>query len=144
MSGFDPEWLALREPVDHASINHRVRHRLLDHFSDAANVRIVDLGCGTGSNFRGLAPETGARQSWLLVDYDGDLLARARQDTGPLAERQSIAVETRQADLSSGAIGELIAEADLVTAAALFDLVSPSVIEKMADEIARAGAVFAT
>ena len=145
MSGFDPDWLALREPVDHASINHAVRHRLLAHLHERERVRIVDLGCGTGSNLRGLAPEITVAQAWTLVDYDTALLERAEallassRDDLPVGE-----VSFQQADLSSGEIAALVRDADLVTAAAFFDLVSPEVITRMVRDIAAAGAAFYT
>jgi SAM-dependent methyltransferase len=144
MSGFAPEWLALREGADHRSINHAVRFALLEHVVQSNSISIADLGCGTGSNFRSLAPEITASQSWLLVDHDPQLLQLAAALTADLAKARSINVRVHQADLSSGDLSAIAAQSDLITAAALFDLVSPVVIDTMVQSIADAGTAFYT
>ena len=72
-----PDWLALREPADAAAraadLVDRVRRRLA---GDAPAV-IHDLGSGTGSMGRWLAPRLPGPQHWVLYDRDADLLARA-------------------------------------------------------------------
>lgn len=144
MSDFAPEWLALREGADHRSINHTVRRHLLAFLNEQANVHISDLGCGTGSNMRSLAPEISARQLWMLVDRDEALLKLAATMTTDVAAAYQIEVRAHKADLSSGDIAEIAAHSDLITAAALFDLVSPDMITRMADQIADAGIAFYT
>ena len=70
MSGFSRAWLALREPAD-----HRARH---DFFASGAALdihRVVDLACGTGANFRYLAPRIAGVRHWTCIDHDADLLA---------------------------------------------------------------------
>ena len=144
MSGFNPKWLALREPVDHASVNHRVRQQLLTWIATRPAMRIVDLGCGTGSNFRALAPEVGRPQSWQLVDHDATLLDVAHRLTAETAANCQAEITFKQADLSNGRLSGLIDKADLVTAAAFFDLVSQTVIERMVCEITAARCAFYT
>ena len=76
MSVFDAAWLALREPYDHA-----VRSAdLADRFAAAVGPapHLIDLGCGTGSNLRYLAPRIAGPQRWLCVDHDPALLSAAR------------------------------------------------------------------
>lgn len=140
---FSPDWLALREPADHASVNAAVRDRLRAHFANHPAIGVVDLGCGAGSNLRGTSPVFDCPQSWTLVDYDAKLLAVAKGRLGELCDRR-IGVDFREADLSAGAFDGIIDGADLVTAAALFDLVSVPVIERLADAIARRHQVFCT
>ena len=53
MSGFSPEWLALREPIDHRSRNAELASSLSARFQQRSAVEVVDLGCGTGSNLTG-------------------------------------------------------------------------------------------
>ncbi len=158
MSGFSPEWLALREPVDHRSRNADVLAALQAAFADRDRLRIVDLGCGTGSNLRAISPHLGRRQHWLLVDHDPDLLALARQQLIVWAdaadergdalslrkEHRELTVAFRQADLAVS-LEEVLADGvDLVTAAALFDLVSVSWIERFARAVASRNAAFYT
>ena len=141
---FSPEWLALREPADHASVNAQLRDRLHRHFADRDLVRVVDLGCGAGSNLRGTSSVLDGKQHWTLVDYDPTLLATAKARIKELKRHTLIDVTYRKADLSTGDFGTIIDGADLVTAAALFDLISVPVIEKLAAAIAERKQTFYT
>lgn len=158
MSGFSPEWLALREPIDHRSRNSELAASLSARFQQRSAVAVVDLGCGTGSNLRATAPLLPDIQSWTLVDYDERLLAAARQtllrwvDSSEAdGERlvlakgsRQITVQFRQADLNAGLDVALGDKPDLVTASALFDLCSPAFIKKLARAVAQRRAVFYT
>lgn len=141
MSGFSADWLALREPADHASVNRQIRDACVQAFAGRPALRVVDLGSGTGSNLRNLSRVLGPRQHWTLVDYDARLLdvARRRQ-----SEAAAETVDYRQADLSAGAFAPVVTGADLVTASALFDLVSAAVIERLAEDVVALGAAFYT
>jgi len=144
MSGFSPGWLALREPVDHRSRHAGLAGVMAGRLHALAEQRIVDLGCGTGSNLRGTAPLLGLRQSWTLVDYDPRLLEAARSRLAGFPTDRISGIAYRQADFSGGDFEPLIEGADLVTAAALFDLVSPAVIGKLAAAVARRRQIFST
>jgi SAM-dependent methyltransferase len=147
---FSPAWLALREPADHASVNAELRDVLRMLFADRPLVRVVDLGCGAGSNLRGTWGALGPKQAWTLVDYDPALLAAAHENlamfcsTKPTADDglqmtlpgAVIDVAFREADLSRGDLGGIIDGADLVTAAAFFDLASAALIDRLVDAIA--------
>jgi SAM-dependent methyltransferase len=149
MSGFSADWLALREPADHAARSTTLLAALNRGLGGMDHVTVVDLGCGTGSNLRATAPRLCPRQTWRLVDHDPALLAAARKALSGWADRsrqegerlelakdgRHIAVEFVQADLAAGIAG-LCDGADLVTAAALFDLVSPAWIEAAAGVLA--------
>jgi len=158
MSGFSAAWLALREPVDHRSRNAMLQNQVVDFLNQRAPVapglmHITDLGSGTGSNLRALAPHFVAMQCWTLVDYDADLLRAARATLLSWADgvlnsnvitsigvagifsgtieplvitknRKTIAIQFRCADLLADYHSILNEPADLVTAAAFFDLVA--------------------
>ncbi|MGV8935688.1 MAG: methyltransferase domain-containing protein [Allorhizobium sp.] len=118
MSGFDQDWLTLREPADRAARVMAQVETLADYLAARANARLVDIGCGTGSTWRTLSGALPAHTSWLLLDYDRLLLDEAERRIGR-GER----VEFRQADLSD--IGQLPLEGiSVVTASAFFDLCS--------------------
>jgi SAM-dependent methyltransferase len=159
MSGFSPEWLALREPVDHRSRDAGLMGELGAAFAGRTSVSVVDLGCGTGSNLRGTADLLPAEQSWTLVDYDPRLLAAARaalagwadasHDDGAGGLRlarggKTIHVSFRQADLNRDLDTALGERPDLVTAAAFFDLASPEFIGSVAAAVASRRAIFFT
>lgn len=145
MSGFDPGWLALREPVDHASRNAQVQDMVRRHFAAHASLTVVDLGCGTGSNLRALAPLLSPRQHWHLVDGDPALLTQARRSLAAWADSARegddemwlhkdggrIRVSFECADLMSRDLHFSALRPDLVTAAALFDLVSLDWLERL-------------
>jgi SAM-dependent methyltransferase len=158
MSGFSPEWLALREPVDHRSRNAELGRKLSEHFRTAGHVSIVDLGCGTGSNLRATAPLLPAEQYWTLADWDPNLLQaasaalqgwadRARQAGDTLLmekDGKKIVVTLRRVDLAHDLDQVLQGNVDLVTASALFDLVSGDFIARAAPMVAGCRAAFYT
>ncbi|MEL7014277.1 MAG: class I SAM-dependent methyltransferase, partial [Pseudomonadota bacterium] len=78
--GFDPEWLALREPADHAARDATLLGRAVTAAGPAPV--ILDLACGTGSTLRAVAPHMQVHAVWRLVDNDLALLEHAR-DCGP-------------------------------------------------------------
>lgn len=158
MSGFSPEWLALREPVDHRSRNRALAARLSDRLAGREHLRIVDLGCGTGSNIRATSALLGRVQHWTLVDYDAALLATARTALSEWADRvaaeadvlvlekdgRTLHVTFRQADLVRDLEAALGSHPDLVTASAFFDLCSAAFIDQLAAKIAARRAHFYT
>jgi SAM-dependent methyltransferase len=76
VSGFAASWLTLREPYDHAARSAELADRFAAALGPAP--RLLDLGCGTGSNLRYLAPRIPGAQRWLCVDHDPALLEAAR------------------------------------------------------------------
>jgi hypothetical protein len=127
MSSFSAEWLAMREPADRRSRNRKICAALKDYFAGRSAVTIVDLGCGTGANFRALQSELPSRQEWRLVDYDSELLAAADMAIEKFEPASAIGLKFVHADLASDLerVFDAKTDLDLVTAAALFDLVSP-------------------
>jgi hypothetical protein len=125
MSGFDPTWLALREPYDHAVRDRSLALAFIDALG--AKPELIDLGSGTGSNLRCLAPDLPTRQRWTCIDHDPVLLTRLNE-TKP----EGIEVETRQLDLEADLETLPTGPAVGVTAAALLDLTSPAWLDRLA------------
>lgn len=149
MTGFSAQWLALREPADHRARDVSLRDKVVHDLAHLARVRqgpinLVDLGCGSGSNLRALAPHLPATQHWTLVDYDPALLSAAKaalmrwadkiiseQETlVVLKNRKHISIDFLCEDLSSNLEAVLSRPMDLLTAAAFFDLVAESWLER--------------
>ena len=95
MGDFPASWLALREPADHAARSTTLVGRIAETLPADGVIRVLDLGSGTGSNLRYVAPRLRQSQEWLLVDRDHDLLAIAHATATPRAVAQ-----TRVLDLS--------------------------------------------
>ncbi|MCU1383140.1 MAG: group 1 glycosyl transferase [Acidobacteria bacterium] len=132
MSGFSADWLALREPADHAARSGALAQAVFDAVPRGAPLRILDLAAGTGSNLRYLtAIDRTPRAEWLLVDHDAALLARVPASPD---------VTTRCLDLSALDHGGIFAGRSIVTASALLDLVSETWLRAVAARCADAGA----
>lgn len=155
MSKFSPEWLSLREPIDHRSRNQDLQAQVINYLAKIktvypGSVRLTDLGSGTGSNLRALAPHLNSVQHWILTDYDPELLHTARtkllawadseitnhvlgstvatsaeiKTLSIIKENKKIIVEFRCVDLNKDYRTILDEPADIITAAAFFDLVA--------------------
>ena len=124
------DWLALREPADAAArASDLVEHVQRCLAGDRAAV-IHDLGCGTGSMGRWLAPQLTGAQHWIMYDRDADLLNHAAADMpGMAADGAQVTVETRQRDVTRLDPDDL-AEASLITASALLDMFTADELER--------------
>lgn len=145
-----PAWLGLREAADSVArvteLVDVVRERL-----PTRPLMIHDLGSGTGSVLRWLAPRLPGPQHWTLYDRDPGLLAlavtgaaaavepatagaAALATAGPVqvtaADGSPVTVTTRCADLTRLTAADLAA-ADLVTASALLDMLTADEIEQV-------------
>jgi hypothetical protein len=116
-------WLALREAED-------ARARSRDLAQAAATMLPVqtlvvhDLGSGTGSMMRWLAPLLPGPQTWVLHDWNASLTDRALGGERPLdAEGNPVSVSTRVGELVHLAADDLQGAA-LVTASALLDVLT--------------------
>jgi SAM-dependent methyltransferase len=135
MTNFTAEWLALREPADHAARSIDLTRAVLEALARDRPLRVLDLAAGTGSNLRYLAAAAGSEGTrpieCLLIDHDPLLLARAPETAG---------VETRCLDLSTLDDATLFDGRTLVTASALLDLVSETWLLSLANRCAQCGA----
>jgi hypothetical protein len=156
--GFSLDWLRLREPHD-----LRARSRALARqFGAAVRARagreiasVIDLGAGSGANFRVLAPLIPGDQDWRLVDHDRAVLAHQAAEIAQWARGQGwrvthgsgvVTVATGTAhwrahgvalDLAHG-LAEMPLAVHGATCAALLDLVSAPWLEALCDRVAAA------
>ena len=124
------QWLRLREPVDAAARSRALARMVARDLARGPAVTVVhDLGCGSGSMGRWLAPLLAGPQHWVLHDRDPDLLAVAAADPPRVAaDGALVTVETRQGDLTQLGPDDL-ARASLVTASALLDVLTADEVE---------------
>lgn len=124
--GFDAEWLALRAPADDRARDAGLLGRAIAHADPGA--RILDLGCGTGATVRAFASAGAVSPDWCLVDKDPALL--------DLARGHHPKAEIRHCDLTDlDAVP--MTDVRMVTASALFDLVSEDWAARLFDRLAR-------
>ncbi|XKH60922.1 glycosyltransferase family 4 protein [Halomonas sediminis] len=123
---FEADWLSLREALDGKSRSHRLTGLAHDWLERRPGTkRILDLGSGTGSNPRFLAPRLPGPQHWRLVDHDPGLLQQASAPQASIRDAASRPVMlTPQRRHLAPVDADLMDGVDLVTASALCDLVS--------------------
>lgn len=131
MESFSPDWLALREPADHAARASDVTAEVAARLRRRPLTRALDLAGGAGSNIRYLLPRLPQIRHWTLVDHDVALLDVARRTLQPLARAHHVVIEMRRLDLTDLAALPLDGCA-LVTSSALLDLVSASWMASLA------------
>ncbi|EFL36085.1 glycosyl transferase [Streptomyces viridochromogenes DSM 40736] len=140
---YAPEWLELREPADAAARAHDLldplRIRLANLPGKSGGVVIHDLGCGTGSMGRWLAPCLDGPQHWILHDRDPYLLHFAAvASPRSAADGSRVTVETRRGDIAR-LTPDALHGASLVTASALLDVLTREEIGTLAAACAGAG-----
>lgn len=158
MSGFSREWLHVRESADLAARNGDIANAVAARFALRDEISVVDLGCGTGSNLRATASLLPNRQTWLLIDNDAAHLETARHELAQWADSSetdgdrlvlkkghaTIAVAFAPLNLATDLERAFDGSPSLVTASALFDLVSEPFIRALARQCADAKAAFYT
>ncbi|MBT2873131.1 MULTISPECIES: class I SAM-dependent methyltransferase [unclassified Streptomyces] len=141
---YAPEWLQLREPVDAAARSYDLldplRIRLANRPGRVGSGLVVhDIGCGTGSMGRWLAPRLDGTQHWVLHDRDPYLLHFAAvASPRSAADGSHVTVETRRGDVAR-LTPDALAGASLVTASALLDVLTREEVGTLAAACAGAG-----
>ncbi|MFF2437322.1 class I SAM-dependent methyltransferase [Streptomyces sp. NPDC058107] len=149
---YAPQWLALREGPDAAARASGLLGPLRRHLEAAAGGHggaqptpglstsvIRDLGCGTGSMGRWLAPRLNGPQHWILHDHDPDLLDLAAARTPErAADGSPVTVTTERGDVAR-LTANVLSGTSLVTASALLDLLTREELNGLAAACAGAG-----
>lgn len=139
---YAPEWLQLREPADADARAHDLLDPLrirLANLPGRSGLVIHDLGCGTGSMGRWLAPRLDGAQHWVLHDRDPYLLHFAAvASPRSAADGSRVTVETRRGDVAR-LTSDALLSASLVTASALLDVLTRAEIDTLADACTGAG-----
>ncbi|MHC2998430.1 SAM-dependent methyltransferase [Microbacterium sp. HJ5] len=131
------DWLTLRAPADAAARSTALARRAARLMRPPITVH--DLGSGTGSMMRWLAPLLPGPQTWVLHDWNPALLAHAARESAHDADGAAVAVETRVAELGHLRPRDLHG-ASLVTASALLDVLSADEVEAIVRACVDAGA----
>jgi SAM-dependent methyltransferase len=131
MSGFDKNWLALREPADDKARAASLVEQFCHHLTEVSTPAVLDIGCGTGSTWRSLSAQVPTGTQWRLLDHDPELLAEAERRIGHKG-----AVTFNRFDLNR--VEDLpLNDVAVVTASALFDLCSADFCNRFAQTLRR-------
>ncbi|WP_442812540.1 class I SAM-dependent methyltransferase [Streptomyces sp. NBC_01210] len=141
--GYAPEWLELREGADAdaraAGLLEPLHHWLAGQERWPDGIVIRDLGCGTGSMGRWLAPRLNGPQHWILHDRDPVLLDLAAVRTPrTAADGSRVTVATERGDIAR-LTAEDLDGASLLTASALLDVLTRDEVDGIAAACAEAG-----
>ncbi|GAA0495690.1 hypothetical protein Ade02nite_18300 [Paractinoplanes deccanensis] len=126
---FSESWLGLREPAD---ADARAAD-LVGLLPEPIHV-IRDLGCGTGSLGRWLAPRLPTPQHWIMADRDPKLLHYATSHL----RVPGVTVEGALGDVTA-LTAEDLADTGLVTCSALLDLLTEAEVDALVAACAAAG-----
>ncbi|MGC5221713.1 SAM-dependent methyltransferase [Micromonospora sp. DT81.3] len=131
------EWLTLREDVDARSRSRALALRAAEMVR--APLTVHDLGSGTGSMMRWLAPLLPGPQTWVLHDWNRALLEQAAAQ--PARDGEGVLVSVRTNVDGLGRLrASALAGASLVTTSALLDVLAREEIEAMVRACVEAGA----
>ncbi|GAA4985146.1 SAM-dependent methyltransferase [Pseudonocardia tropica] len=129
-----PEWLALREPADADARSTALADAVRDLLPPGP-LLVRDLGCGTGSMGRWLAPrlDRPGGQHWVLHDRDPVVLSHAVASLPG-----GVTGEAGPGDLT-GLGADVLAGTSLITASALLDLLAADEVDALTAACAAAG-----
>jgi hypothetical protein len=134
------EWLSLREPADAAARSTELVAELRRHLDSApasGPLVVHDLGSGSGSMARWLAPQLPGAQHWVMHDRDVELLDRVAADPPPPAyDGAPVTWETRGDDITRL---EGLEDAGLITASALLDMFTAAELRGLVATVVAAG-----
>jgi hypothetical protein len=134
-----PEWLTLREPADAAARALSLVEEVRPYLPTDGGAAVHDLGSGSGSMARWLAPQLPGPQHWVLYDRDAQLLTHAVDDLpAGASDGAPVTVETRQRDITR-LVPEELAGARLITASALLDMLTAEELDRLVVTCAGAG-----
>jgi SAM-dependent methyltransferase len=157
MGEFSADWLRLRTPADIRARAADLPRVLRAHLPKHASLKVLDLGCGTGSNLRALAPSLGGSQEWLCLDADQNLLDLVEAEIGTWAVQAGYvwdsrdrsltgvdgdlkcAIETCRFNLAQSLVDLPLEDIGLLTASALLDLVSDDWLSELTARCAQTG-----
>ncbi|MFL5338288.1 MAG: methyltransferase domain-containing protein [Geminicoccaceae bacterium] len=134
--GFTSDWLTLREGYDGRARSVSLLAQLAAWRAGRGPLDVIDLGAGTGSNLRAVAPRLGGAQRWTLAEHDPALIDAGRVKLA----KCSVPWNYRRTDLAADLQQLAGMSVDLITASALLDLVAEPWLARLAAWRRRTGA----
>jgi hypothetical protein len=136
-TNFQEEWLDIRYPFDAAARNPKVHVQFEDHFSGYDQLRLWDIGSGTGNNFRYWFTKLAMPQEWRFIELNEDLGRRSLEKVnGYIASTASnhFTVEWKNESFLELSFGKgENSKPHAILANAVFDLLTPSMFTAFAE-----------
>ncbi len=76
--GHHPRMYAAQDWITFLGRPHAIRHRAVDATGIGPGARVLEVGCGTGRNFRYIVERIGSRGQLVGFDYSHEMLEAAR------------------------------------------------------------------
>lgn len=144
-------WLERRLNIDSSSLNTSIQSLMLSKLgSNNSTLQILDLGAGFGANIFHLAPKFNCRQNWTLLDRDPKLIEKVNyfvekyfpknsdtKENSIKIRNQNIRYNLVNMDMLDLSNKYHKNQFDLVTANAVFDLISTSQFRKLVDNLVK-------
>jgi hypothetical protein len=133
------DWLALREAEDSRARSHELARSVLPLLAKGP-ITVHDLGSGTGSMMRWLAPLLPSPQTWVLHDWNASLTERALAGAPPRDLFEApVSIRSHVGELER-LDGSDLRGASLVTASALLDVLTAREAQAIVDACVEVGA----
>lgn len=148
-------WLEHRFSSDEDARNPNIEKKFIEYFSDRDTLSILDAGAGTGNNFCYLFEKLANRQQeWILLEQDNEMIMNCRDRLSVFAQQKNYRFSQEgdnfileannkkaQIQLLQGQLQNIkdltdMEKLDVVTANALFDLVSYDQFDTFASQLA--------
>ena len=151
------QWLAHRFACDAQARHHEIEHKFLAFFEQHQTaLKVVDVGSGTGANVRYYFDRIPHTQEWTLIGQSTQLLDEGVNSLSAFAQENDYgwqhqsnntfvltdAEKTATIKLVSGSIEHIeqladLPQADIVTANAVFDLLSFEQFDALVEKLAQ-------
>jgi SAM-dependent methyltransferase len=151
--GFETGWLKERFQFDNAARNQLVEQSFLDFVKAKQKITIVDIGSGTGANCLYFIEKLEKDQQWFLIERDARFFKPAFQRLAEFAdtigydfqiEGKVLKIEIEKKKVNINFVNDSffrlpdlvdLKKADVVMAAAVFDLLSENQFTALSDSI---------
>ena len=121
MHKFNNTWLFKREKIDNLSKNKLIIQNINKSLKNHNEINIIDLGTGTGSNFRYLSKKIKYNnQYWTLMDISKSSLKEARANTQINKKIKNISIKNH--DVIQNISTTNFSNYDVVTGSAFLDI----------------------
>ena len=121
MHEFENSWLFQREKIDNISKNKLIIKKINRYFKSDQNIKLMDLGTGTGSNFRFLSKKiVQKKQHWTLIDISKKSLLAAKNKISISNKIESLSIINKNLIKNINQVD--FNEFDIVTGSAFLDI----------------------